>query len=144
MNYTAQFDGSCGPINPGGTGRYGSALFEEGQQDPIQTQYGCLGKGPHMSNNFAEFYGAWYAMMMFYAQVHGTTGCILTCYGDSKLVVNIINNRWKADPNKLYYHAYDSCNKLRNTLIKEGHTVHFIWIPRDNNTLCDELSKRTT
>ena len=141
-NYKLYFDGSCSPQNPGGTAKYGFALFREGHADPIELDHGTIGTGPGMTNNLAEFHALWHGMMAFYLDTRDhVNGNTLNCIGDSKLVVNIMNKRWHATSDKAYYTAYDSANKLRNTLIKSGHVVNFKWIPREQNEQADDLSK---
>jgi ribonuclease HI len=141
-NYKLYFDGSCSPQNPGGTAKYGFALFKYGQREPIVMDHGIIGTGPGMTNNLAEFTALWHGLMAFYLQVRDDPrGSMLICVGDSRLVVNVMNNKWGTDPSKPYYPSYDSANKLYHSLEKSGHLVGFKWIPREQNQMADDLSK---
>src|SRR6266446_1988697 len=57
--YTAFFDGSCAPINPGGTAAYGALILREGE--PIwecsKLFYPEQGKERETSNNVSEYCG---------------------------------------------------------------------------------------
>ena len=139
--YRLYFDGSCSPVNPGGTAKYGFALFKEGVAEPVEIGHGTIGTGQGMTNNLAEFHALWHGLMAFYLKVRDETGNTVNCFGDSKLVVQIMNRKWNARPGMPYYSGYDSANKLFNTLKKLGNTISFNWIPREQNQRCDDLSK---
>ncbi len=54
MKLTVYCDGSCGPINPGGTAAYGFVVKND-DLDVIYEGSGKVGAGELMSNNVAEF-----------------------------------------------------------------------------------------
>jgi ribonuclease HI len=141
QQYKLHFDGSCSPKNPGGTAAFGYALFKAGIEKSIDTGSGVIGEGPGMTNNLAEFYALAKGLESFYtlmqAQVEKS---FLSVQGDSKLVIQMMNGHWRPDKEKAYYAGYDAAiTMLRN--IRFRHTVTFDWIPREKNTLCDDLSK---
>lgn len=51
----AYFDGSCEPVNPGGTARFGFVVLEE--EEVLYGQGGVIGSGDGMTNNVAEYHG---------------------------------------------------------------------------------------
>jgi ribonuclease HI len=138
-NYTLNFDGSCGPKNPGGTAAYGYILTKEGET--IDSGHGILGTGEGMTNNLAEFYALAMGLHSFHHNVPEPKGSILHVYGDSNLVIQIMNRHWRAKPDKPYYSAYDDALTRLLGLRNAGVTVFFDWIPREKNQMCDDLSK---
>jgi ribonuclease HI len=142
--YKLESDGSC-PVNPGGTGAYGYALYSRqnasGSVDwkEIESGHGILGKGRGMSNNAAE-HGA---------VTKGMEAALKICepfdelfiYSDSKLVVNHLNGIWKGRANKAYYKFYLNSMTALHNLHSKGVIVKISWIPREENQRCDGLSK---
>jgi ribonuclease HI len=137
-HYKLFFDGSCGPKNPGGTAAYGYALWKEGGDEPSSGS-GIIGTGPRMSNNLAEF-SALYEGLARFAEL-GDPKAVITVLGDSKLVINVMNRFWRAKSDKLYFDAYKLVDGIVRHLRKEGAVITFDWIPREQNTYCDTLSK---
>lgn len=148
-NFTLYFDGSCWP-NPGGTAGFGYTLLRTGQSEPIDSGSGVVGIGNDMTNNLAEFW----ALAQGLASFLRVTGNIvpdwnefvsnrhhLSVYGDSNLVVQVMNKHWKARPERGYYDAYIVAAANAKTVRKQGHTISFDWVPREMNTICDDLSK---
>lgn len=135
-HYTLHFDGSCWP-NPGGTAAFGYALSHQG--DVIDSGHGVINTGPGMSNNVAEFCALYKGLQSFLIKVSGVAH--LKVLGDSNLVVQIMNRKWKGNREKLYWPAYDSALSLTKRIRNHGSTVTFDWIPRALNTLADDLSK---
>lgn len=123
------FDGSCEPINPGGTGRYGYVI---NRGIETFTGKGNLGRYPWMTNNIAE----WTAL------IKGIEHCVnlgikdINIYGDSNLVINCASGLWrtKAKHLKPFKEQYDKLKKNFGRIILQ-------WIPREENYLADELSK---
>lgn len=142
-NYTLHFDGSCGPKNPGGTAAYGFALMRAGEESPVEHGSGVIGQGPGMTNNLAEFHALWRGLLSFHRHAHDGLRAphALQVYGDSKLVVEIMNKHWRAKEDKPYYAEYAIALHTVTELRKAGATISFDWIPRELNTICDDLSK---
>lgn len=138
--YKLYFDGSCGPKNPGGIAAYGYVLLRAGEEQPIETGSGVIGTGAGMSNNLAEFYALQAGLRSFIKQAYTGTK-YLQVYGDSNLVIQIMNKHWKAKSDKLYFPAYEMADHILREVRRSGVTVTFDWIPREQNTLCDDLSK---
>lgn len=130
------FDGSCWP-NPGGQAAIGYVVRKG--SETLDREHRVLGTGPDMSNNVAEF-SALHAGLAFYADL-AIAGDTVTCFGDSMLVINIMAGKWRAKGEKLYTPYYHKCAGLVRTIRARGVTVLFSWIPREENTECDNLSK---
>lgn len=137
-HYTLHFDGSCGPKNPGGTAAYGFSLSRQGEV--VASGHGVIGTGEGMTNNLAEFWALWQGLMAAYAQFEGTTG-FLQVLGDSNLVIQMMNRHFKPKREKAYYVGYEKAAGVLSTLRRRGVTVSFDWVPREQNTQCDDLSK---
>lgn len=135
-HYTLHFDGSCWP-NPGGTAAYGYVLSCNG--DVIDSGHGVINTGQGMSNNVAEFCALYKGLQGYLVKAQGTGH--LQVFGDSNLVIQVMNRKWRANKDKLYWTAYDSAASLVRRIRNHGSTVTFDWIPRSLNTQCDELSK---
>lgn len=144
-NFKLYFDGSCGPKNPGGTAAYGFALFREGQQEPVETGAGVIGTGAGMTNNLAEFHALWRGLLAFHK--HGDVNIMnperhtLQVFGDSNLVVQIMNRHWKARGDKAYFKDYEIAAHAVAELRKAFARITFDWVPRELNQVCDDLSK---
>jgi ribonuclease HI len=134
--YTGYFDGSCGPINPGGTAAYGAVLLREGERI-----WECSalfqpepGKERQTSNNLAEYCGL---IALLEHLIHlGAQQEPIMLYGDSNLVIQQVFGHWhiKAGIYAPYAHKAQA---LRRTFAHLGGQ----WIPRTKNTMADALSK---
>jgi ribonuclease HI len=140
--YKLFFDGSCGPKNPGGTAAYGYALFKEGQEEPVRYGSGVIGTGLGMTNNLAEFYALNRGLTEGFIFCHDTSARhVLSVYGDSNLVIQVMTGHWRPKPDKAYFQAYEDAAANLRLIRKRGHVVTFDWVPREQNTICDDLSK---
>ena len=120
------FDGACEP-NPG-TGAAGFVLYSDGAvvAEGKKVLVGAC------TNNMAEYSALWLGIKEAVAQ--GATDLII--YGDSKLVVEQVNKRWKAK-NPRMLKARDEVLKLLENL----QSWELSWKGRDFNTHADGLSK---
>lgn len=140
--YKLHFDGSCGPKNPGGTAAYGYALYIEGEEVPVRVGSGIIGTGPGMTNNLAEFYALDKGLTEGFIFCHDTAvRHSLSVYGDSNLVIQIMNGHWRPNPEKAYFPAYEDALSNLRLIRQRGHRVSFDWIPRKQNQMVDDLSK---
>jgi len=138
-NYTLNFDGSCGPKNPGGTAAYGFVLRDISNPASPTTGNGVIGTGPGMSNNLAEFVALAKGLIAY--ETVANRGDFLQVRGDSKLVIQVMNRKWRASSDKLYYEGYVLANELLINIRAKGVTVHFDHVYREMNQECDDLSK---
>lgn len=137
-HYTLHFDGSCWP-NPGGTAGYGYALSKDGAV--VDSGHGVIGTGPEMSNNLSEFHALWKGLESFWNRFDPNVRPRLQVYGDSNLVIKIMNKHYRARREKLYYPAYEKALDVLRSIRARNVVVEFDWIPRAKNAECDDLSK---
>ncbi len=131
-------DGSCIPKNPGGTAAYG--LIVKNNTDKELLKSSCvIGTGDSMSNNVAE-YNALLAFLIWYKENKLSED--VTIYSDSQLVVNQMSGKWKVNGG-LYHRAFIQCRaeQAKTSLRLEHNPFTYCWIPREQNTEADELSK---
>lgn len=126
----AYFDGCCEPKNPGGHAAWGAVLLRDGQE--IWEGSGYCGEGPAMSNNVAEYSGVGAVLKRLQEE---NEFCLIR--GDSKLVIMQLQRKWKINGG-LYTPYYNIARDLYEP-IKER--IGLRWIPRDENSICDVLSK---
>jgi ribonuclease HI len=137
LHLTLHFDGSCWP-NPGGTAKYGLTL--KGGDSPI-SESGWCGEGPLMSNNLAEFFAMARGLELVGLMSHHTKIASLWVQGDSEIAIKLMKGTYRANKDKLYWPQYSRAMAALQILYKAGTDVSFAWIPREQNTECDELSK---
>lgn len=137
-HYTLNFDGSCGPKNPGGTAAYGFVVKNWDGSIGLSGS-GVIGTGAGMSNNLAEFVAL--AKGLIALEPQANRGDTLAVRGDSKLVIEMMNKKWRASREKLYYPGYLLANEMVMALRKAGVTLTFDHVYRELNQECDDLSK---
>ena len=153
FDYECWFDGCCEPKNPGGHASYGALIQKYGQTVFSEGEYVC--GGPEASNNVAENAGAM-AVIKWLDQNAGESALKIIIRGDSKLVINQLSGRWNTNCTKcgkaikkclcgkptpgLYYPFYVQAKELFGKLSRR-HKVTLTWIPREQNDICDVLSK---
>jgi ribonuclease HI len=125
------FDGACGPVNPGGVATFGWRLVApDGRL--LACDWGEVCRGPAATNNVAE----WHALLQalrFLAEC-GWRGK-LQIYGDSRLVLNQLNGRWKCHKEELR-RCRDACLALL-----AGVRWRASWVPREENAEADALAR---
>jgi len=134
--YTAYFDGSCGPMNRGGTAAYGAVIMQDGQHiwecsalfTPEQ------GKERETSNNLAEYCGL-IAVLEHFISLGAQQEPIMV-YGDSELVIYQMFGHKKIKSG-IYVPYALKAKELRQTF----SNLFGQWIPREQNTIADALSK---
>ena len=134
--YTAWFDGACGPANPGGTATYG-VMIKDQEGTILVWEHGLVGEGSAMSNNVAEYAGVLQVLKYLSTRPPGR----VTIHGDSKLVVSQLNGKWRMRKG-LYLSTAKEAKALLAHLHSRGWEINLCWIPRAQNEECDALSKR--
>lgn len=136
----AYFDGCCEPKNPGGHAAWGAAVFVDGEK--VYSEGGYCGVGAGMSNNVAEYTAAFHAFRI----VEDIPGAAII-RGDSRLVCCQLSGE-----------AAQACGYARQWRVKGGAYMPYyrkalaiwnkikgrsslVWISRDDNSICDDLSK---
>lgn len=133
----AYFDGSCEPINPGGTAKWGfivhTGMFS-GYCD-----HGSVGKGEGMTNNVAEYWALKECLKYLVANHKDDN---IEIFGDSDMVINMVSGKWgRRKPHKKAPHLIPLLREcLLYMSLLPNCTIE--WIPREENAEADELSKR--
>jgi ribonuclease HI len=131
----AWFDGACEPVNPGGTGSFGVVIKGE-DGTVLLRDAGVVGKGKAMSNNVAEYAGVRHILKYLASRPPG----LATIHGDSNLVINQLNGKWRIKKG-LYLSIATETKELLAHLRALGWQINFCWIPREQNEECDALSR---
>ena len=129
MSIQISFDGSC-TINPGGIGYYGFTIHKNGAL--LKAGNGEIGSNPEMSNNVAEYYGVLKALEHLDSVGEYSK---ITIMGDSQLIVNQLNGKWRVKSKNLK----TLYNKVVKLLKKRSYEIS--WIPREQNKEADLMSK---
>lgn len=105
--------------------------------DEIACDEGRLPAEPGMTNNVAEF-RALIEGLRYVVINHNDPDWKLEVRGDSKLVIEIMARNWKAK--KLHLQKLRS--EADNLVSRFGRNrIRWRWVPREQNTECDALSK---
>jgi ribonuclease HI len=132
----AWFDGACEPVNPGGTASFG-VMVKDDDGTVLLKEHGLVGKGSRMSNNVAEYAGVLHILKYLSSRPPGQ----VTIHGDSNLVINQLNGKWRVRKG-LYLSVAIETRELLAYLRGLGWQINFCWIPREQNEECDALSKK--
>lgn len=130
------FDGCCEPTNPGGVAAYGAIIFRDGQRiwEDSQIFFPKKGREKETSNNVAEYSG--FKAVLNYLLASGLYLEAIEIFGDSNLVIQQMFGRWKIKSG-YYVPVALACRKLLSQFPK----IKGYWIPREQNSIADELSK---
>jgi ribonuclease HI len=134
--YLIHFDGSCGPRNPGPNAGWGYTVHKDGKFH-MEDSGQCEGNKGIFSNNFAEFRALYEALEYVVMNIKKSDKLFIR--GDSQLVINIMNNKWKAKSG-LYYDAYVLAYNTLKAIRKLGVSISIDWVPRKMNENADKLS----
>ena len=140
------FDGSCEPVNPGGTAAWGYVIKDENDKT-LFSGSGIVGKGTGMTNNVAEYAGLIAGLTA--VKKHNLMDSVnerLIVYGDSQMVINMVNKTWgwkktRWIPHLKAPHLKDLLLHCLGILQESDGRYALAWIPREENAEADELSK---
>lgn len=136
MNYYCYFDGSCGPTNPGG--KMGAGVMISNEDGDIVHEY-SKAYHPHETNtnNVAEYLA--FIEVLQWLKSNADSGDNVTVYGDSNLVVQQMNGKWKIKNG-----SYVEAAVMAQELLQEISHLFIVieWIPREENTYADALSNK--
>lgn len=140
---TAYFDGACEPVNPGGYASFGAVVFS-GKKRVWELSKLFVPKKGHekeTSNNVAEYSG-FIAILEFLIEKKWNRRKI-TIYGDSMLVLCQMlmddptwHKRWAIKKG-----FYVPLARKALLLLECFPKIEGQWIPREENSIADELSK---
>jgi len=131
-------DGACEPINPCGAASAAFVVVNHANEI-IHKEAKVIGIGRGMTNNLAELTAI--AEALKWVENQGYKSVIIM--SDSKLSVNLLNNRWNANPSAAYFPAYQAAKGALIALREKGVKVIIKWTPRDEfwfNMVADELA----
>ena len=139
MNFpiiTAYFDGVCEPVNPGGYASYGILITKHSKDDYIclLKESKFVGNGNTISNNVAEYSGTIRILEFLIEKKLQEEHIII--HGDSKLVIMQMIGQWQIKQG-IYVPFALKCLDL----LKGFKNLSWKWIPREENNICDVLSK---
>jgi probable phosphoglycerate mutase len=126
------YDGCCEPRNPGGNTGFGAVISKDGIELKRLSMYSPA--HPQNSNNVAEYKGLTCALEWLLENGFEKQKTIF--YGDNMMTVRQMNGQWKAKSGMYIPHYL----KARD-IGKRFNNLKFIWIPREENGVADELSK---
>lgn len=129
----AYFDGCCEPTNPGGYCGFGAVIFKD--KERIWEYSGFIDASPTTSNNVGEYKA--FIKILEYLYENNMRNEDITVYGDSKLVIEQMFGTWRIKKGFYVPFAHEA-----QVLVEQFEDLKGQWIPRDDNYLADELSKR--
>jgi len=138
----AYFDGCCEPVNPGGIASYGVVILREGKRiwEASEIFMPTPGREKETSNNVAEYSG--FEAILRYLLKENLNQEQIVLFGDSKLVICQMfvtaeyGKRWKIKSG----HYVPVARRCQQLLLKFPRLTGK-WIPREENSVADELSK---
>jgi ribonuclease HI len=128
-------DGLAEPLNPG-IGTYGFVVYRDGRA--LTRGHGF--DGDPVSNNHAEYAGLIAALR----SVEGFSDQEITVKSDSKMLVNQMAGTWKVSKkayNSRTEGSYVDKYLEATEVARRFSRLTFEWIPREQNSEADELSR---
>lgn len=141
------WDGSCGPVNPGGTVQYG---WHGTGQNSSDEGYGIAFQGGESAtNNVSEYIALAAALTHLLAKavpkiIHNDKASKnqkIILRGDSEIAVNQFNGLWRVNHSNLKPLAA-VVHLMKSQLEQLGYDVRAEWIHGDKNVRADKLSRR--
>jgi len=131
--------GSTAPVNPSIREELPSfgVVIKDNAGAVLLKQHGFVGKGKAMSNNVAEYAGVLHVLKCLARRPPGRA----KIYGDSNLVINQLNGKWRVNKG-LYFPIAIETRDLLAHHCDRGWQISFCWIRREQNEECDALSKK--
>ena len=130
------FDGACGPINPGGRCSGGAVILSHGYEikAELSQEYTPIMEGD-TSNNVGEYFGLLIALQ--YLINNGLQDEEIIVEGDSSLVIAQMKGVMRIKSG-----IYRPLAIRAKELVEKFSNIRFKWIPRSQNMIADELSKK--
>lgn len=137
------FDGCCEPVNPGGTAAYGVVIFDGEKRiyEASKVFVPVKGKELETSNNVAEYSAFLDALDWLAKNILNRKP--IEVYGDSKLVICQMfgDGERKGMFWKIKKGFYKPLALRARTMLVNFPQMKGQWIPREENSIADELSK---
>jgi ribonuclease HI len=131
MMIEISIDGSCEPVNPGGTACYGYVIRRQGKV--LSLGSGVAGTGKGMTNNVAEYN----ALISAIGKIEelGLERDRIIVKSDSNLLVHQMKGDWQVKaPLLIPLHR-------KAMTLTENLEISFEWVPREKNEEADELAR---
>jgi ribonuclease HI len=128
------FDGACEPRNPGGNMGIGAVVTVNDEEVLFEHSVYVPAK-PSNSNNVAEYSG--FIAILKWLKENGKQESYIHIKGDSKLVIEQMKGNWRMKAGRYMAYAHEA-----KSLLKEFKNITLQWIPREQNGIADELSKK--
>ena len=133
--FYAYFDGACEPTNPYGNMGVGACIYARGKPDELAMCSEFYPADRKNSNNVAEYLGLSWILHWFID--NELSDKPIDVYGDSMLVVQQMEGRWRIKRGLYVDHALECLHLVKGYF----PNIHFYWIPREDNVIADQLSK---
>lgn len=134
-------DGLCEPRNPGGYACWAWIAYSP-KGARLREESGCVGSGEGMTNNLAEYHAVLNALRYTRSRLtmlaERQMGVML--YSDSQLVINQVKGSWKCNTPPLQ-RLLAEIDAVMHFFADAGVPLQFEWIPREQNTAADALSR---
>lgn len=127
------FDGCTEPVNPYGNMGMGAIIIRDNVS--IFKHSSFIPASKENSNNVAEYLAL--EKILIWLSENKIVEQTVFIYGDSKLVINQMNGSWRIKHGLYKDHAI----RCKSLLGKVAVKLVFKWIPRELNTIADDLSK---
>ena len=127
------FDGSCGPKNPGGQIGY-ACIIKDSDENFIFRDSQKEEASPENTNNVAEYKAL--ILALSWLLCNGYMNKCIEVIGDSKLVINQMSGEWRAKSGS-YYDQYLEAQRLAANFTN----IRFLWVPRSKNAEVDAISR---
>ena len=134
------FDGLCQPYNPGGIACYAFVILaKKGQGHQQYIGHGLAAEpfADNATNNEAEYTGIIKALEWLLEKNNYNNNQKIIIRGDSQLVINQINGKYKVKAVKII-----ALYQKVKSLLSKFKDIKIEWIPRDKNKEADKLSNK--
>lgn len=130
---TCNFDGACFPQNPGGIMGIGAIVM---RKDEVLLKHSeSIEANEKNTNNVAEYLSL--IQILQFLLKNNLQAEKISVRGDSMLVVNQMKGKWRMKQG-----AYLAYAKEARELMSKFTNLSINWIPREENEVADELSKK--
>lgn len=141
IKYKLYFDGACLPINPGGNIGYGFYVLDSNGVTILSNSYHEV-SNENNTNNVAEYKALLEGLNSFLRYIDKEKIELkdyeLGVFSDSMLVIKQCIGHWRIKEG-----FYVDVAKEVNEILNKMPSVFFQWIPRSENELADEFSRKS-
>jgi len=129
------FDGACEPVNPGGIATFGFVIYKDGEMLKSEKGLACEPFSSYASNNVAEYTAMLKALEFMVEDGLCDEHAHITVKGDSQLTIRQMNGMYAVRALRII-----PLFKRAKKLTKKIKNIQFVWVPREQNTIADDLS----